>query len=98
MEVVAEAGDGPRRSTRTSPAPPRRHAAGSAHAGHERRGHHHGASARRIPSANIIVITSYDADEDVYRAVQAGARGYLLKGTFAEGCWRRSATCTRAGG
>lgn len=37
------------------------------------------------PGANIIVITTYDADEDVYRAVQAGARGYLLKGTFAEG-------------
>jgi two-component system, NarL family, response regulator len=37
------------------------------------------------PTANIIVLTTYDADEDVYRAVQAGARGYLLKGTFAEG-------------
>jgi two-component system NarL family response regulator len=40
---------------------------------------------KRAPHANIIVITTYDADEDVYRAVQAGARGYLLKGTFAEG-------------
>jgi two-component system NarL family response regulator len=37
------------------------------------------------PDARIIVVTTYDADEDVYRAVQAGARGYLLKGTFAEG-------------
>jgi two-component system NarL family response regulator len=37
------------------------------------------------PSAKIIILTTYDADEDVYRAVQAGARGYLLKGTFAEG-------------
>jgi two-component system NarL family response regulator len=37
------------------------------------------------PDARIIVLTTYDADEDVYRAVQAGARGYLLKGTFAEG-------------
>jgi two-component system NarL family response regulator len=37
------------------------------------------------PDANVIVLTTYDADEDVYRAVQAGARGYLLKGTFAEG-------------
>jgi DNA-binding NarL/FixJ family response regulator len=37
------------------------------------------------PDARIIVITTYDADADVYRAVQAGARGYLLKGTFAEG-------------
>jgi two-component system NarL family response regulator len=40
---------------------------------------------KRSATANIIVITTYDADEDVYRAVQAGARGYLLKGTFAEG-------------
>ena len=37
------------------------------------------------PDAKIIIVTTYDADEDVYRAIQAGARGYLLKGTFAEG-------------
>src|SRR5205814_10437884 len=28
--------------------------------------------------------TTYDGDEDVYRAVQAGARGYLLKDTFPD--------------
>jgi DNA-binding NarL/FixJ family response regulator len=39
----------------------------------------------KTPNAAIIVITTYDADADVYRAVQAGARGYLLKGTFTEG-------------
>ena len=33
-----------------------------------------------IPDARIIVLTSFDGDEDVFRAVQAGARGYLLKG------------------
>src|SRR5687768_11810264 len=43
------------------------------------------AIRKKSPDANIIVITTYDADEDVYRAVEAGARGYLLKGTFAEG-------------
>jgi two-component system NarL family response regulator len=32
-----------------------------------------------IPDARIIVLTSFDGDEDVFRAVQAGARGYLLK-------------------
>jgi two-component system NarL family response regulator len=37
------------------------------------------------PEAKIVILTTYDADEDVYRAVQAGARGYVLKGTFAEG-------------
>jgi two-component system NarL family response regulator len=39
----------------------------------------------RAPGAAVIVITTYDADADVFRAVQAGARGYLLKGTFTEG-------------
>jgi two-component system NarL family response regulator len=32
-----------------------------------------------MPDAKIIVLTSFDGDEDVFRAVQAGARGYLLK-------------------
>jgi two-component system, NarL family, response regulator len=41
---------------------------------------------RRLdPNARIVVLTSYDADEDVYQAVRAGARGYLLKGTFPDG-------------
>jgi DNA-binding NarL/FixJ family response regulator len=29
--------------------------------------------------ARIIVLTTYDGDEDIYRAIQAGAKGYLLK-------------------
>jgi two-component system NarL family response regulator len=37
------------------------------------------------PDARIIILTTYDGDEDIYRAVQAGARGYLLKDTFPEG-------------
>lgn len=32
-----------------------------------------------FPAARIIVLTTYDGDEDIYRALQAGARGYLLK-------------------
>jgi len=31
------------------------------------------------PSARFIVLTTYDGDEDIYRALQAGARAYLLK-------------------
>jgi DNA-binding NarL/FixJ family response regulator len=31
------------------------------------------------PSARLIVITLYQGEEDVYRALQAGARGYALK-------------------
>jgi two-component system NarL family response regulator len=40
---------------------------------------------KHAPGAHVIVVTTYDADEDVFRAVQAGARGYLLKDTFSEG-------------
>ena len=29
----------------------------------------------------VIVLTSFETDEDIYRAVQAGAKGYLLKDT-----------------
>jgi DNA-binding NarL/FixJ family response regulator len=29
-------------------------------------------------------LTTYDGDEDIYRALQAGARGYLLKGMSVE--------------
>ncbi|WP_392535333.1 response regulator [Nostoc sp. C117] len=29
--------------------------------------------------ARIVVLTTYDGDEDIYRGLQAGAQGYLLK-------------------
>lgn len=31
--------------------------------------------------ARVIILTSFETDEDIYRAVQAGAQGYLLKDT-----------------
>lgn len=31
--------------------------------------------------AQVIVLTTYDGDEDIYRGLQAGAKGYLLKDT-----------------
>src|SRR5919202_6482350 len=37
------------------------------------------AIRREFPDARIIVLTTYDGDEDIYRSLQAGARGYLLK-------------------
>ena len=37
-----------------------------------------------FPAARIIVLTTFDGDEDIYRALQAGARGYLLKDMFGE--------------
>jgi DNA-binding NarL/FixJ family response regulator len=36
------------------------------------------------PQARFIVLTTYDGDEDIYRALQAGAKGYLLKGMTGE--------------
>lgn len=31
------------------------------------------------PEAKVIALTSYDGDQDIYRALEAGVRGYLLK-------------------
>jgi two-component system, NarL family, response regulator len=32
-----------------------------------------------FPTARIIALTSYEGDQDIYRALEAGVRGYLLK-------------------
>ncbi len=32
-----------------------------------------------FPAARIILLTTYDGDEDIYRGLRAGARAYLLK-------------------
>jgi DNA-binding NarL/FixJ family response regulator len=32
-----------------------------------------------FPSARIIMLTTFDGDEDIYRALDAGAKGYVLK-------------------
>ena len=32
-----------------------------------------------FPKARIIILTTYDGDEDIYRGLQAGAKAYLLK-------------------
>ncbi|MEL6160998.1 MAG: response regulator transcription factor [Cyanobacteria bacterium J06623_5] len=36
------------------------------------------------PKARIIILTTYDTDEDIYSGLQAGARGYLLKDATAQ--------------
>jgi DNA-binding NarL/FixJ family response regulator len=33
------------------------------------------------PKAKIVVLTTYEGDEDIHQALQAGAQGYLIKGT-----------------
>ena len=37
-----------------------------------------------FPLAKIIVLTTFDGDEDIFRALQAGAKSYLLKDTPRE--------------
>jgi DNA-binding NarL/FixJ family response regulator len=37
---------------------------------------------REFPNARVIVLTTFDGDEDIYRSLQAGAQGYLLKDMF----------------
>lgn len=40
------------------------------------------------PAAYIIVLTTYDSDADILRAIEAGATGYLLKDTPREELFR----------
>jgi DNA-binding NarL/FixJ family response regulator len=42
------------------------------------------AIRREDPQARIIVLTMYEGDEDIYRAIHAGAATYLLKDTLAD--------------
>jgi DNA-binding NarL/FixJ family response regulator len=42
------------------------------------------AIRKEFPDARLIVLTTYDGDEDIYRSLQAGAQGYLLKDMFFE--------------
>jgi DNA-binding NarL/FixJ family response regulator len=37
--------------------------------------------ARRVPGTRVLVLTTFDTDTDIVRAVEAGATGYLLKDT-----------------
>lgn len=37
------------------------------------------AICAEFPSARIVLLTAYDGDENIYRRLQAGAKGYLFK-------------------
>jgi DNA-binding NarL/FixJ family response regulator len=50
------------------------------------------ATLREIaPAVRVLVLTTYDSDADIVRAVEAGAIGYLLKDVPHEACFRRCA-------
>ncbi|OPC81661.1 DNA-binding response regulator [Embleya scabrispora] len=36
---------------------------------------------RELPGVHVLILTTYDTDTDIVRAVEAGATGYLLKDT-----------------
>ena len=42
------------------------------------------AIRKEFPDARLIILTTFDGDEDIYRSLQAGAQGYLLKDMFFE--------------
>jgi two-component system NarL family response regulator len=37
------------------------------------------AIRKEFPDAQVIVLTTFETDEDIYRAIQSGAKSYLLK-------------------
>ena len=39
------------------------------------------AIRKEFPAARVIVLTTFDSDEDIFRATQSGAQSYLLKDT-----------------
>jgi len=38
------------------------------------------AIRKNWPQAHFIIVTTYDGDEDIHRAFEAGAQGYIIKG------------------
>jgi two-component system, NarL family, response regulator len=43
-----------------------------------------GAICEREPNARLVIVTTYQSEEDVYRALRAGAQGYILKSAPVE--------------
>jgi DNA-binding NarL/FixJ family response regulator len=39
---------------------------------------------KKSPGARVLMLTTFDGDEDIHRALQAGAQGYVLKGSTGE--------------
>ena len=38
----------------------------------------------RFPQARILMLTTFDGDDDIHKALEAGAQGYVLKNSTAE--------------
>lgn len=79
MEVVGEAGDGQEAVTKVAELQPDIVLMDLEMPGLDGVQAIHGIHAKRADT-RILVLTAYDTDERILQAVQAGARGYLLKG------------------
>lgn len=51
----------------------------------------------RWPDARVVLLTTYDGDEDVFRGLQAGAKAYLLKETPTDQLLTAIRTVSRGG-
>ena len=79
--VVGEAGDGRRLSRWSRRLRAGRRTDGPADASDGRRDGDGAARGRATRPSRVLVLTTYDTDTDIVRAVEAGATGYLLKDT-----------------
>ena len=50
----------------------------------------------RDPDVKFIVLTTYDTDEYIFDAIEAGAKGYLMKDASREELFKACAASTRA--
>lgn len=39
---------------------------------------------KRFPGARVLMLTTFDGDEDIHKALQAGAQGYVLKNSTGD--------------
>jgi len=39
---------------------------------------------KRVPTSQVVILSSFDQDEYIYRSIQAGAKGYVLKDSKLE--------------
>jgi len=49
----------------------------------------------RFPKVQVLVLTTYDTDSEIVRAVEAGATGYLLKDVLREELFRAVRLCAK---